>query len=104
MKNVGKCKLCNKVVKHLNSHNCPLELSESAKDRNRATVCPNCGNEVKEKYLRIHQKSHCVGSRSSTFSNFRTEGKLLENYRHEPEKAATSSTLQLRDLYNPRVN
>lgn len=104
MKNVGKCKLCNKVVKHLNSHNCPLELSESAKDRNRATVCPNCGNEVKEKYLRIHQKSHCVGSRSSTFSNFRTEGKLLENYRREPEKAASSSTLQLRDLYNPRVN
>jgi len=73
MKNVNKCKLCGKVVKHLSSHHCPLKGGEV---KNKLVDCPACGNQVKEKYLRIHRRSHCVGSRSSTFSNFRTEGKI----------------------------
>ena len=32
----------------------------------------SCGNLVKQKYLKIHQKNHCVGIRTSTFANFRT--------------------------------
>ena len=27
---------------------------------------------MKQKYLKIHQKNHCVGIRTSTFANFRT--------------------------------
>ena len=31
---------------------------------------------MKQKYLKIHQKNHCVGFKSSTFSNFRTAANL----------------------------
>ena len=34
--------------------------------------CPSCGNLVTQKYLKSHQKNHCVGNCTSTFPNFRT--------------------------------
>ena len=58
------------VVKYLASHHCPLQ--QSTQSREAKLECPKCGNLVKQKYLKIHQKNHCVGIKSSTFSNFRT--------------------------------
>jgi len=67
---VDSCHLCGKVVKYLASHHCPLQ--DEAKESREAKVdCPQCGNMVKQKYLKIHQKNHCVGVQSSTFLNFR---------------------------------
>ncbi|XP_023324398.1 uncharacterized protein LOC111698318 isoform X2 [Eurytemora carolleeae] len=77
LKNVDTCEMCGKVVKHLSSHHCPMDSMKTIRERNKMVDCPSCGNNVKEKYLRIHKKNHCVGSRTSTFSNFRTEGKIL---------------------------
>ena len=58
------------MVKYLASHHCPLQ--QSTQSREAKLECPKCGNLVKQKYLKIHQKNHCVGIKSSTFSNFRT--------------------------------
>ena len=71
---VDKCGLCGKVVKYLSSHHCPLQQDKAAKDSKMD--CPNCGNLVKQKYLKIHQKNHCVGIRTSTFNNFRTASQV----------------------------
>jgi hypothetical protein len=40
---------------------------------------------VKQKYLKIHQKNHCVGIRTSTFSNFRTVGQVKGSKRKGKE-------------------
>ena len=57
-------------MKYLSSHHCPLQQDTAGKESKMD--CPNCGNLVKQKYLKIHQKNHCVGIRTSTFTNFRT--------------------------------
>jgi len=73
LKDVDTCNLCGKVVKYLASHSCPLGLDKSQASIRAASIqCPDCGNSVKGKYLKIHKKSHCVGVKTSTFSNFRT--------------------------------
>ena len=63
------------VVKYLSSHHCPLQQKIKS-SREIKLDCPKCGNLVKQKYLKIHQKNHCVGFKSSTFSNFRTAANL----------------------------
>ena len=40
------------VVKHLTTHHCPLGSSKARERRNKLVDCPDCGNVVKEKYLR----------------------------------------------------
>ena len=60
-------------MKYLSSHHCPLQQDLRLKEIK--LECPKCGNLVKQKYLKIHQKNHCVGI-SSTFSNFRTANQV----------------------------
>ena len=83
---VDSCALCGKVVKYLSSHHCPLQ--DQAKETK--LDCPSCGNLVKQKYLKIHQKNHCVGIRTSTFANFRTASQVINKYRSVQELRSSS--------------
>ena len=73
---VDRCSLCGKVVKYLSSHHCPLQ-DIGGQGKESKMECPSCGNLVKQKYLKIHQKNHCVGIRTSTFTNFRASTQVF---------------------------
>ena len=66
-----KCSLCGKIVKYLVSHHHP-QHTRSVADKKVKMNCASSCNLVTLKYLKSHQKDHCIGNRTSTFLNYRT--------------------------------
>ena len=97
-----KCSLCGKIVKYLANHHCPQHTSSVA-DKEVKMDCPSCSNLVTQKYLKSHQKNHCVGIRTSTFSNFWTATTTQSPQTQAPEdRIPLQLTRKLKPLQEER--